>query len=244
MRKNIVFIAMITLILSGCAATEVAISKRNLDVQTKMSATVFLDPVVPKLQTVYVQIRNTSDEKMDLAAAVVSAISANGYRVVSNPNDAHYMLQASVLRVGKIDPSAAQKALLGGYGGALEGGALGVAVAAASNNTNALSYGGFGLIGAVGGAIANAVVKDVTYTMITDLQISTREAPGTTVQQQTNSKLVQGTSSQVIQKSTSDSVWKRYRTRIVSTAEKVNLSFKDARPELEHGLVHSIAGIF
>ena len=33
--------------LSGCAASSVLISKRNLDVQTKMSETIFLDPVSP-----------------------------------------------------------------------------------------------------------------------------------------------------------------------------------------------------
>jgi len=241
--KMIPMLAM-AILFSGCAATQTAISKRNLDVQTKMSATVFLDPVAPELQTVYVQIRNTSDKELDLDGAIASAVGSHGYRIVTNPNDAHYMLQASVLQVGKMDPSAAQAALAGGYGGALEGGAMGVALAAASNNNNAASYGGFGLLGAVAGTIANAAVKDVTYTMITDLQISERAPKGVTVQQQTDTDMAQGTATRVTQQSASVSRWKRYRTRIVSTAEKVNLDFKDAQPELEHGLIRSISGIF
>jgi uncharacterized lipoprotein YajG len=34
-------------ILSGCAAVHTSIAKKDLDVQTKMSDTVFLDPVGP-----------------------------------------------------------------------------------------------------------------------------------------------------------------------------------------------------
>ena len=48
--------------LSGCAASSVMISKRNLDVQTKMSETIFLDPVSPDQKVMYVEVRNTSDK--------------------------------------------------------------------------------------------------------------------------------------------------------------------------------------
>jgi len=240
-----IFLAIIALaIISGCAATQTAISKRNLDVQSKMSATVFLDPVAPEMQTVYVQVRNTSDQELNLDEAIATAISSHGYRVVNNPERAHYMLQASVLQVGKADPSAAQAALAGGFGGAIDGAGAGLLAAAATNNRNTSGYGGFGLVGAVVGTVANAAVKDVTYTMITDLQISERAASGVVVHQQTDTNMAQGTASKVTQQSSSSSNWKRYRTRIVSTANKVNLDFAEARPELERGLLHSISGIF
>lgn len=231
-------------LMSGCAATQTALSKRNLDVQTKMSDTVFLDPVAPEQQTVYVQVRNTSDKELTLSDSTRAAIESHGYRVVSNPRHAHYMLQASVLQVGKMDPSAAQAALAGGYGGALDGAALGAMTAVASNNSNNSGIGGFGLIGAIAGTVANATVKDVTYTMITDLQISERAPKGVRVSQQTDTSMRQGSSTRVSQQSNSVSKWKRYRTRIVSTANKVNLDFVEARPALEHGLVRSISGIF
>ena len=58
------------LALSGCAATSTAVAKRNLDVQTKMSDTIFLDPVTPDERTVYVDVRNTSDQPgLDIGAA-------------------------------------------------------------------------------------------------------------------------------------------------------------------------------
>ncbi|MFD3232071.1 complement resistance protein TraT, partial [Rahnella aceris] len=45
------------LVLSGCSAMGTAIKKRNLDVKTQMSQTVWLEPSSEK--TVYIQIRNT-----------------------------------------------------------------------------------------------------------------------------------------------------------------------------------------
>ena len=227
------------LFMGGCAATNTMISKRNLDVQTKMSATVFLDPVEPEKRSVFVQVRNTSDKNMDVSAAIANAIVSHGYRVVNNPRKAHYMLQASILQVGKMDPSAASAALAGGYGGALDGAVIGGLAASGSNNTA-----GFGLLGAVAGTIANAAVKDVTFTMITDLQISERAPKGVRVHQETDSNMSQGTSTHVSQHMKSISHWKRYRTRVVSTANKVNLSFDEAQPVLARGLEKSISGIF
>ena len=48
--------------LSGCAAVQTAISKSDLDVQNKMTDTIFLDPVSQSKKTVYVQVKNSSDK--------------------------------------------------------------------------------------------------------------------------------------------------------------------------------------
>jgi Enterobacterial TraT complement resistance protein len=74
-------------LLSGCAATTAAIEKRNLDVQTKMSATIFLDPTSEANKTVFVQIRNTSDKAdFDIAPDLTAATATKGYRVVTDPD--------------------------------------------------------------------------------------------------------------------------------------------------------------
>jgi hypothetical protein len=59
-----------------------------------------------------------------------------------------------------------------------------------------------------------------------------------------NHKLRQGNSgaSQVTYAEESD--YKIYQTRIGSTANKVNLAFEEALPELKKGLVNSISGLF
>ena len=87
-------------LLGGCAATYTAIAKKDLDVQTKMSDSVFLDPVGPDKRSIFIQVRNTSDKpNFDIEAPVKMAIAARGYRVTEDPEQAHYKLLAQVLQV-------------------------------------------------------------------------------------------------------------------------------------------------
>lgn len=200
-------------ILSGCAATHVAISKRELDVQTKMSSTIFLDPVPKDKQTIYLQVRNTSDRSdFQIADSIRAGIQSRGYKVVNDANRAHYMLQINILQVGKIDPAAAERAFAAGYGGAMAGVLAGAAVGNGSTRDAAAG----GLLGGIAETISGAFVKDVTFSIITDLQISERHGGS----------------------------WKRYQTRILSTANKVNLEFAEAQPSLEKGLIASLSGLF
>ncbi|WP_116964558.1 complement resistance protein TraT [Fastidiosibacter lacustris] len=50
------------LALSGCAAIGTAIKHRNLEVNSKMSDTIFLDPVPQSEKTIYIQVRSTLSE--------------------------------------------------------------------------------------------------------------------------------------------------------------------------------------
>ena len=76
-RPQVAGLLVVMLALSGCAAGSTAIAKRNLDVQTKMSDTIFLDPVSPDQRTVYVDVKNTSDKPdLDLAPQIRAAIAA------------------------------------------------------------------------------------------------------------------------------------------------------------------------
>jgi hypothetical protein len=58
------------------------------------------------------------------------------------------------------------------------------------------------------------------------------------------SDLTQGTQT-TIQQDVADTVnWKRYRTRIGTMANQVNLKFEEALPEIQKGLCKSIGGLF
>ena len=97
MKKNMKLIAMTAvlssvLVLSGCGAMSTAIKKRNLEVKTQMSETIWLEPSSQK--TVYLQIKNTSDKNMlGLAPKITKAVQDKGYTVTSSPEDAHYWIQ-------------------------------------------------------------------------------------------------------------------------------------------------------
>lgn len=231
-------IVLLCSLLVGCAATHTTISKRNLDVQTKMSETIFLDPVAPELKTVYVQIRNTSgSQQLDMDKKVAQAIANKGYLVVNDPTKAHYMVQANVLQVSKADLTEAEDILEQGFGGGL----LGVGIAAVAGG-NGRAIAGAGMVGAAVNMVANAMVKDNFYTIVTDVQISER-AGNLAVKERFDSNLPQGSTTRQAQTGVQYSDWKRYQTRIVSTANKVNLQLEEAIPELVAGLSHSISGL-
>lgn len=243
-KKNLIIGLIITL-LTGCAATQTMISKRNLDVQTKMSNTIFLNPVEDAQKNIYLQVRNTSDKpNFAMNSELKNALESKGYRVVTSLNSAHYLLQANILQVGKTDPSAAEKALMGGYGSNLGAVFTGGAVGALATGWSAKGMLAGGLVGGIVDTVANAAVKDVTYTAITDLQISERAGKGMKIQETDESTLAQGTGSVSRQTAATQAGWRRYQTRILSTAEKVNLDFNDALPLLKNGLANSIAGMF
>ncbi len=231
------------LALSSCTAMTTAISKRNLDVQTKMSNTIFLDPIADNQRTIFLQIRNTSDKpEFNITANIKEKLIARGYVVLNNPDKAHYVLQANILQVGKSNKANAEQSLIGGYGDALAGGFAGAFLGGRNGSTSGGVVGG--LIGAGVSFVANSMVEDVYYSVTTDLQISEKTKKGTKVTNQSNQSLAQGNSGSTksTYQETSDS--RKYQTRVLSFANKVNLKWETATPELVKGLSASIAGIF
>lgn len=228
--------------LAGCNTTTKIIKHGSLAVETKMSNTVFLDPLDDDRRTVLLQIRNTSDKSgLDVESKIRSAIESKGYTIVSSPKKANIMIQANILQVGKSTLENPFEAMSGGYGSGLQGFATGAALGGAFGG-GGKSMLGAGLIGGIGNTILDAAVEVVNFTMVTDLQIS-EKAEGRYVSESSDAELKQGTSG--YKKSTWEqkSNWKRYQTRIMSVAKKTNLKFAEAEPELTEGLVKSISGL-
>jgi len=233
-------LAMLAL-LSGCAATYTALEHKDLDVQTKMSATIFLEPVAPQQRTIFIQIRNTSDKPFFIEQEVAAAIAARGYQIVFDPNQAHYILQANILAVGRTDQSALDHATGLGYGGVLAGATAGALLGGRGHYWQGAAIGGL----AMGAAevVAGALVKVVWYAAVTDIQIQERSRAA--VSEEFSSTLRQGTAQTYQQqRSAKMTDMMKYQTRIASSAKKVNLEFEEAEPYLRQGLVQAIAGMF
>lgn len=237
----VVLAAAIALTLSGCGAMHTAVKKRNLDVQTRMSETVFLEPVKRTDRVIYVSLRNTSDKQLEVKQRILGALQENGYKITDDPDRAKFLLQANILQCGKSDLRAATDAYRAGYAGA----AVGVVAARAAGAQRGSTYAGAGLLGAAAGVVGDALVDDVLFSMITDVEIRERPRTGEVVTQSQDTDAKQGTSTRMRQSTGKGQVnWKTYRTRIVSTANKANLDFAEALPELEKGLIRSISGVF
>ncbi len=238
-------LCFIAIFLTGCAATGTMISKRDLSVETKMSNTVFLEPVTASKKTIFIQIRNTSDKPdFDINNEVTQALIAKGYQIIDDPDMAYYLLQANILQVGKIDPTAAEQAFLSGYGDAATGAALGGALGGAVIG-NSLGYGILGAaVGGMGTIVADSLVKDVYFSVITDLQISEQVKDGQAVVNRSKHSLDQGISGGTVSMTENISNRQRYQTRILSSANKANLEWEEAAPDLVSGLVRSMSGMF
>lgn len=242
-RYNILSIIFFSIMLGGCAASRDLMEHSSLKTETKMSATVFLDPVPPEQKTILVQVRNTTDKSnFNPKQKIIAKLEDAGYKITNDPNKAHYLLQANVLKVGEGKPDEVQKALSRGYGGAFEGATVGALLGVYSDNPYSSLTGG--LAGAAIGTMANSLIKNVTYNAITDIQVSERAGDGIKVSEANKAELKQGTSGSKTVSSKQITNWKRYQTRIASTANKVNLDFAEAEPELINGLAQSISGIF
>lgn len=233
---RIVILSIISITMVGCGALHTSVKKRNLDVQTKMSATVWLDPVAPAKRTVFLQLRNTSDKPgLVYETEVRNAITAKGYTVINDPEQAHYWLQVNILQVGRTDLRSGDS--FGTFGSAVTGAAAGAQFGSGTGQIAA------GVAGAGLGIIFDAMVDDNLYTMITDIQISEKAKDGVRVTQSERAVLSQGESGSKTQTSSELVDRKKYQTRVVSLANKANLEFAEAEPPLRQGLINALSGM-
>ncbi|EJV4976576.1 TPA: complement resistance protein TraT [Escherichia coli] len=192
-------------------------------------------------RTVFLQIKNTSDKDMSgLQGKIADAVKARGYQIMTSPDKAYYWIQANVLKADKMDLRESQGWLSRGYEGAAVGAALGGGITAYNTGSAGTTI-GVGLATGLIGMAADAMVEDINYTMITDVQIAERTR--TSVRTDNVAALRQGTSGSKIQTSTETGNQHKYQTRVVSSANQVNLKFEEAKPHLEDQLAKSIANI-
>ncbi|WP_029758178.1 complement resistance protein TraT [Fusobacterium nucleatum] len=233
--KTILFSLVLMFVFVSCSTLHTVVSKRNLDVQTKMSDTIWLEPAAMNERTVFVQVKNTSGKNLNIEQKITNVLTSKGYRIVSDPAEAKYWLQANILKVDKInlDDNNFSDAVLGaGIGGVL----------GAQRSGGATTALGWGLAGAAIGTLADALVDDTAYAMVTDILIT--EKTGRNVQTSTRNSVKQGNSGTMTSTSSGSSNMEKYSTRVLSTANQVNLNFNSAIPLLEDELGKVIAGIF
>lgn len=254
MKNTFTLLAKLTLVmtmlsvLASCAATSVALSKRTLDVQTRTSTAIFVEPVAPEKRTIYVDVKSGVME-FDRRAfknfvEEQFALNDNGYRITNDPSRAQFTLMAYVLNLEKASPSAAQAALGHGYlGGSIASGAAIGAVTSSSNDAFKGAATGAVALGAAE-FISGALVKDVTYMLVCDVQIKERTTNGVIVRKDTqidNKVSDSGTSRQTVSEVSDQKV---YQTRIVTTANKANLKLEQAEDEMFNKTAYAMSGFF
>lgn len=244
---RLLLVGALIAIISGCAAVQTSIAKRNLDVQTRISTAIFVDAVKRQDRVVYVDIRSGVMEfdRNAFRKAVVAefANNGNGYRITDDPDAAQYQMNIFVTKLEKASPTAADVALSKGYGGDVgAGAALGATMG--SRRGSASSTVGGGILGALGTTAANAFVQDVTYLLVADVQIKEKTRKGVIVRKDTqiSAKVSDaGSSTQRVSEATNR---KEYRTRIVTTANKANLTMEEAQPLMFQKTAYAMSSFF
>ena len=239
MKKNlkiVLFGLLLIFAFVSCSTMHTVVSKRNLDVQTKMSDTIWLEPAAANEKTVFIQIRNTSGKNLNIEQKVTNILVSKGYRIVNDPAEAKYWLQANILKVDKVNLDSDN-----GFSDAVLGAGIG-GVLGAQRSGGAYTALGWGLAGAAIGTLADALVDDTAYAMVTDILIT--EKTGRNVQTATRNSVKQGNSGSMTSTSSGSSNMEKYSTRVLSTANQVNLNFNSAIPILEDELGKVIGGIF
>ena len=223
--------------LSGCAASMTAAKHKDLDVQTRMAEPIFLEPVSPDKRTVWFEVKSTCAEGMDYSP-LAGMLAARGYRVILDPEAAQYQIQIACLYVQRTATAAVDTPI--GHGAVLGMTLVGAIAGAALGDVTGFIGGAIGA--GVAELVVGSLVKSVTYTMITDVQLSERSALPA-VQEQT-ATLPQGTQTQVREQVAPQTIhWKHYRNRVTSTATKVNLDLQEAKPTLVQDLLKTLVGI-
>lgn len=235
-------------VLAGCAAVETSVAKRNLDVQTKTSTAIFVDPIARNMRLVYVDVRSGVMEfdRRAFRHEVMNAFANNdnGYQVTDDPDEAPYHMSIFVTTLEKSSPTAAEQALDQGYSDVAAGAMVGEMIGADHGRGSPTSAMIGSAVGSLAITAANAFVQDVTFMLVADVKITERTRHGAIVRKDTkiSSKVSDaGSSTQRVSEATNR---KEYTTRIVTTANKANLTIEEAQPLMFAKTAYAMSGFF
>jgi hypothetical protein len=243
--SGLIVMSLVLSLLGGCAATQVAIGKKDLKVNTRTSTAIFVDPVSKDKRTVYLDVKSGVMEfdRRDFKNFVAQSFAQNtdsGFVLVDDPDAAQFQMLVYVLNLEEASPTAAEAALSQGYVGSIAAGATAGAVIGRSYSGAATG----GLLGGVADTISGALVHDVTFMLVCDVKITEKAKKGVYVRKDTqiSEKVSDAGSSKQSVSEVSDR--KAYRTRIVTTANQANLELADAQDLMFKKTAYAMAGFF
>jgi Enterobacterial TraT complement resistance protein len=252
--RNGIVLVLLGLIgtLGGCAATQVAVGKKDLVVNTKLSDSIFVREVPRAERTIYIKLRSSvaDFQKREFISVVKASIedSDEGYRVIDDPENATYQLNVFVTNLEQASPTAAQAALGQGFssgrGGELAAGAATGALMARNGGNRYAGAAAGAVLAGVGSTIANSLVKDVTFMLVTDILITHKFRDGVYGRKDTQAARKQGSGGTSNQSVSEVTEGLEQTTRIVTTANKANLKLEEASAEMFRKHSYAIAGFF
>jgi hypothetical protein len=213
---SIVMLGSIT--LTGCATSRLMMRYGELETQTELSESVFLELRSDLPRTVYVVEASTIKHELTILPSLREHLMESGYTPVETPEEATYLVQINHRELAEYElgrdesvRDAVHAAFAVGAGAGLAADVLGASGKFAR---------GVGLAAGVVGFIADAKTKHIAHTLTTDVLL-TETVPG------------HGRETDL----------RYHETRIVSGASKVNLRLEESLPAIVRGLCTSVSGL-
>lgn len=218
--------------LMGCSAMSTVMKKQDLVVDSKLSHSVILEPMMLSDRVVYAQVRDMSGNglRKSFQKALEEELALEGIKVTKDPKAANLMLNATIIQAGKTTPEDANKALSAGVQSALAGGAI-----AGLAGKNFVTSAAIGLAAGAVGFVADSLIEDTYYSFVMDVQLRERPLEGDSISNSVDNSTNKST--QVSRSQSSSTVergknynWIVHDSRIVSTANQINLELEEAMP--------------
>ncbi len=237
MKKFLVISACIT--LASCSAIYNRTYNSDLKISTKMSQNLTLDPVPDDQKTYWLEVKNTSDNpSFNIRNEILNTLATRGYKSVNNPKVAHYWLQANILRAEKVSDASEerfnQSIIQGGLAGGVASGLAG------------RGNGGIIALGALGGAALGALLdydsQNIKYAVLVDLVVSEKIENGSATEDSSQT-IGSGNSGSKVITSKRNLDRNKYNVKILSTAEKVNLTIQEATSEMQKAISSAIGNV-
>ncbi|MDQ1237813.1 MAG: complement resistance protein (plasmid) [Wigglesworthia glossinidia] len=229
--KLIMMSVIVLLTVTNCETINTVIKRKNLEMHTYMSKTIYLEP--SNNNTVYVQIKNTSDKKLNkLQNKIFSSLQRKGYKITFFPENAHYWIQANILRIEKTNTQTRNALLHDCFEKDLD----------TINFNKSCKIDDFRYFNSID-EISSTFIEDTNFVIVTDIQISEKvKRSGVKVFSQ--STILQGSNGKRIETSNEINDRRHYQTRILAYASQINLDFYQIKEKFEDQIANSISEIF
>ena len=155
--KTINLTICIIIIFIGCGTAK-------LQTQTKMTKTIFLNPINSSVKSIYINIKNSSDQELNtLENEIINKLKLKKYKIMSNAQKAQYILMVNIISINIKKENNSRN-------GAKDGLIVGSSVSIYNNN----GVTGTVLGGLAGGIIGGLIAKnneDSIIQIIIDIKI-------------------------------------------------------------------------
>lgn len=208
---KIVVFSIIAIFVNGCGTL-------SLETNVKMTRSVMLKPIEKDKQSVFVSLKNISEEKLDMLPLLREKLKAKNYILADSPNNTDYVLMINILFANNLKEAYAIQNAAGA------GIATGIIAAAGDSGTKDSLV--IGATAALATGLITKALEDETYRAVVDVTVEEKRDEAEFLSE----VMGQG--------------YKTHQTRVLAEAVQTNLKLEEALPILSDKVTTQISNIF